>query len=172
MVRDVLREKFLQCLEAADGRSGNSRLRETLGWQEDTYWKVQAALIEEGAILSGRGRGGSVSLVTASEQVSPKQAAKAVNTPRALRSQQESAKVKNAKMKKVTNDAAGRAETEAMKLTAARRSGGVVKKSTLYSSLWASCDELRGGMDASQYKDYVLFMLFIKYVSDKYGDQR
>lgn len=45
-----------------------------------------------------------------------------------------------------------------------------VKKSELYSSLWASCDELRGGMDSSQYKDYVLFMLFIKYVSDKYGD--
>ncbi len=36
-----------------------------------------------------------------------------------------------------------------------------VKKSDLYSSLWASCDELRGGMDASQDKDYVLFMLFI-----------
>ena len=35
-----------------------------------------------------------------------------------------------------------------------------IKKSDLYSSLWASCDELRGGMDASQYKDYVLFMLF------------
>jgi type I restriction enzyme M protein len=45
-----------------------------------------------------------------------------------------------------------------------------VKKSDLYSSLWASCDNLRGGMDASQYKDYVLFMLFIKYVSDKYAD--
>ena len=45
-----------------------------------------------------------------------------------------------------------------------------IKKSDLYSSLWASCDELRGGMDASQYKDYVLFMQFIKYVSDKYGD--
>jgi type I restriction enzyme M protein len=45
-----------------------------------------------------------------------------------------------------------------------------IKKSDLYSSLWASCDELRSGMDASQYKDYVLFMLFIKYVSDKYGD--
>src|SRR5712671_21777 len=45
-----------------------------------------------------------------------------------------------------------------------------LKKSELYSSLWASCDELRGGMDASQYKDYVLFMQFIKYVSDKYGD--
>ena len=45
-----------------------------------------------------------------------------------------------------------------------------IKKSELYSSIWASCDELRGGMDASQYKDYVLFMLFIKYVSDKYAD--
>ncbi len=45
-----------------------------------------------------------------------------------------------------------------------------IKKSDLYSSLWQSCDELRGGMDASQYKDYVLFLLFIKYISDKYGD--
>ena len=44
-----------------------------------------------------------------------------------------------------------------------------LKKSELYSSLWAGCDELRGGMDASQYKDYVLVLLFIKYVSDKYA---
>ncbi len=44
-----------------------------------------------------------------------------------------------------------------------------LKKSELYSSLWSSCDELRGGMDASQYKDYVLVLLFIKYVSDRYA---
>jgi type I restriction enzyme M protein len=44
-----------------------------------------------------------------------------------------------------------------------------LKKSELYSSLWQSCDELRGGMDASQYKDYVLTLLFMKYVSDKYA---
>jgi type I restriction enzyme M protein len=44
-----------------------------------------------------------------------------------------------------------------------------IKKSELYSSLWASCDELRGGMDASQYKDYVLVMLFVKYISDKWA---
>ena len=44
-----------------------------------------------------------------------------------------------------------------------------VKKSELYRSLWSSCDELRGGMDASQYKDYVLTLLFVKYVSDKYA---
>lgn len=46
-----------------------------------------------------------------------------------------------------------------------------IKKSELYSSIWASCDALRGGMDASQYKDYVLSFLFIKYVSDKYADR-
>jgi type I restriction enzyme M protein len=45
-----------------------------------------------------------------------------------------------------------------------------IKKSELYNSLWSSCDVLRGGMDASQYKDYVLVLLFIKYVSDKYAD--
>ena len=39
----------------------------------------------------------------------------------------------------------------------------------VYSFLWVSCDELRCGMDASQYKDYVLVMLFIKYISDKYA---
>lgn len=42
-----------------------------------------------------------------------------------------------------------------------------LKKSQIYSSLWQSCDQLRGGMDASQYKDYVLTLLFMKYVSDK-----
>ncbi len=45
-----------------------------------------------------------------------------------------------------------------------------IKKSELYGSIWKSCDELRGGMDASQYKDYVLVLLFIKYISDKYAD--
>ena len=44
-----------------------------------------------------------------------------------------------------------------------------LKKSQLYRSLWQSCDELRGGMDASQYKDYILTLLFMKYVSDKYA---
>ena len=47
-----------------------------------------------------------------------------------------------------------------------------LKKSELYSSLWASCDELRGSMDASQYKDYVLVLLFVKYVSDKAASQK
>ena len=47
-----------------------------------------------------------------------------------------------------------------------------IKKSELYSKLWASCDALRGGMDASMYKDYVLVVLFLKYVSDKYAGDK
>jgi len=47
-----------------------------------------------------------------------------------------------------------------------------IKKSQLYSSLWQGCDELRGGMDASQYKDYVLVLLFVRYVSDKFAGKK
>jgi len=47
-----------------------------------------------------------------------------------------------------------------------------VKKSELYRSIWESCDALRGGMDASQYKDYVLALLFVKYISEKYAGQQ
>lgn len=44
-----------------------------------------------------------------------------------------------------------------------------IKKSDIYRSLWESCDQLRGGMDASLYKDYILTLLFVKYVSDCAG---
>lgn len=47
-----------------------------------------------------------------------------------------------------------------------------IKKSDLHSSLWASYDELRGGMNASQYKDYLLVLLFVKYLSDKYAGEK
>lgn len=42
-----------------------------------------------------------------------------------------------------------------------------IKKSQLYGRLWKSCDELRGSMEPSQYKNYILTLLFVKYVSDK-----
>ena len=151
-------ERFLATLQSLGGSAGNGKLREELGWQESTYLRIKQVLIEQGDIVSGRGRGGSVALAeTAAVGKRPvthlvSQQAKAVK-PSAL-----STKTKAAKMQ---------ADTETA--SSVRRSG-VVKKSDLYSSIWASCDELRGGMDASQYKDYVLFMLFIKYISDKYGN--
>lgn len=47
-----------------------------------------------------------------------------------------------------------------------------VKKSELYSILWEACNKLRGGVEPSRYKDYVLVLLFFKYVSDRYKGQR
>ncbi len=47
-----------------------------------------------------------------------------------------------------------------------------VKKSELYSLLWEAANKLRGGVEPSRYKDYVLLLLFFKYVSDRYQDQK
>jgi type I restriction enzyme M protein len=55
-------ERFLEALAALGGSAGNARLQAELGWQEATYSRVQAALVEERKIVKGRGRGGSVAL--------------------------------------------------------------------------------------------------------------
>jgi len=47
-----------------------------------------------------------------------------------------------------------------------------IKKSELYSKIWKGCDKLRGKMDASLYKDYILVLLFVKYISDKYENKK
>lgn len=60
-----LQAKFLSCLRDLGGKSGNGSLRDALGWEETTYDTVKAELVSEGKVLPGRGRGGSVSLVTA-----------------------------------------------------------------------------------------------------------
>ena len=62
MVREALRERFIAILEEYGGSAGNARLREALGWNESTYANVKNALIDEGLIVPGRGRGGSVAL--------------------------------------------------------------------------------------------------------------
>jgi type I restriction enzyme M protein len=78
MVREALRQRFLAALRQSGGSAGNTRLCGELGWQDDTYWAVHAALIEEGVVEAGRGRGGSVSLVNGERhpaaQVRPVQA--------------------------------------------------------------------------------------------------
>ena len=56
---------LLSALKRLGGSVGNGRLREALAWPEDRYWAAQTALLDAGALISGRGRGGSVSLPTA-----------------------------------------------------------------------------------------------------------
>ena len=43
-----------------------------------------------------------------------------------------------------------------------------IKKSEIYSQIWAACDKLRGGVEPTRYKDYILTLLFVKYVSDRF----
>jgi type I restriction enzyme M protein len=69
MVRESLRQRFISELDALGGSAGNTRLQAQLGWQDDTYWNVHAALIEDKTITKGRGRGGSVSLAASSDNV-------------------------------------------------------------------------------------------------------
>ncbi len=66
MPRESSKDRFLNALRAFGGSAGNARLSAALGWQEPTYWRVHASLVEEGVILKGRGRGGSVSLAASS----------------------------------------------------------------------------------------------------------
>jgi type I restriction enzyme M protein len=58
-------ERFLEVLKELGGSAGNGRLRNQLGWQEDTYERARDALVEAGLVAKGRGRGGSVALVEA-----------------------------------------------------------------------------------------------------------
>lgn len=154
-------ERFISTLEAMGGSAGNQRLREALGWQESTYDGIKQQLLEESRIISGRGRGGSIALSTIAYA-----AHKELEASTEVHEATVSYLKAKTKADSLSRDKA--AAAPAAKTLAPRN--GVVKKSDLYSSIWASCDELRGGMDASQYKDYVLFMLFIKYISDKYGN--
>jgi len=145
-------ERFISALETMGGSAGNQRLREALGWPENTYDSIKQQLLAEQRIVNGRGRGGSVAILESIEAMK----ARIINS---LAVREVSAPYENKAVKEASP-----------KNAAPGQRTGVVKKSDLYSSIWASCDELRGGMDASQYKDYVLFMLFIKYISDKYGN--
>jgi type I restriction enzyme M protein len=154
MVIESLRRRFLETLRSRGGQSGNLALRESLNWRDSTYDQVKTALLNEGVITAGRGRGGSVALAKAN---SPSQSTRPTKEPPSRGTKATTARTE-----------VGTEVTTRSNGNGARRSA-VIKKSDLYSSLWASCDELRGGMDASQYKDYVLFMLFIKYITDKYG---
>jgi hypothetical protein len=56
MVRESLRHRFVIALESMGGSAGNGKLQDELGWQDDTYWGVHAALIEDRTITKGRGR--------------------------------------------------------------------------------------------------------------------
>lgn len=51
---------LLASLRKAGGSAGNGYLRDLLAWRQARYWSAREALLEEGKVVKGRGRGGSV----------------------------------------------------------------------------------------------------------------
>ena len=47
-----------------------------------------------------------------------------------------------------------------------------ISQQEINDTLWRACDTFRGTLDPAQYKDYLLVMLFLKYVSDVWTDKQ
>lgn len=65
MARESLRQRFVDTLKSLGGSAGNGKLQAKLGWQDDTYWGIHAALVEDETIIKGRrpGRSGIISSI-------------------------------------------------------------------------------------------------------------
>ncbi len=142
MVREALRERFLAVLSELGGKAGNQRLNTELGWQDDTYWQVHAALVEDGTIVPGRGRGGSVSLA-GSEKAAVEPPPPAVQEAKPVQRREKRA-------------------------AASAPANGNGTTAGLEAKLWAAADALRNNMDAAEYKHVVLGLIFLKYISDAF----
>lgn len=136
-------KRFIEVLESLGGSAGNVRLRTELGWQDSTYVRIKQRLVESGAVVSGRGRGGSVSL--AEGKAKPK---KIFVTEKPRKDEQTLASAKTAKADESSsrNDASLGFETE----------------------LFKTADKLRGNMEPSDYKHVALGLIFLKYISDAF----
>jgi type I restriction enzyme M protein len=141
MVREALRERFVQALTEAGGSSGNGRLMDELGWQESTYQAVKEALLDDGVIVLGRGRGGSVKLASEADSTV------ATSPPKAEAVDEGRAKAQPA------------------------RPSGKLTQSELESHLWRAADILRGHVDAGKFKDYIFGLLFYKRLCDVWDEE-
>ena len=83
MADQARKDSFLAVLTGLGGSAGNAKLRETLGWDEATYDRIKQAVIDDGAVVPGRGRGGSVAIPGA--PVAPPAAAQAAQVDRQVR---------------------------------------------------------------------------------------
>jgi len=149
MARADLLKRFIDVLTEMGGSAGNLRLQETLGWQEETYEQVKAELIVDGEIVTGRGRGGSVKLKNAIP-----------------------AETSNAAQDKETSEE--QAVPTPVRETATRRakSNGNGANLGFEAELFKAADKLRGNMEPSDYKHVALGLIFLKYISDAFGEKR
>jgi type I restriction enzyme M protein len=138
VTRQALRDKFVAVLTELGGSAGNGRLRDSLGWAEATYDAVKGELIDDGVVIPGRGRGGSVSLAgaerTEAVQEKPPAPVRASAAP--------------ARANGNGNGKGGDLGFEA--------------------ELFKAADKLRGNMEPSDYKHVALGLIFLKHISDSF----
>jgi len=142
----------------ADGSAiGNqalqARLQQKLGesWSESTYWEARDALIQQGVLKKGRGRGGSVRLADPRAETPKPEEAVATSPSR-------STKAAPVRKKKPRRSAEGGNDSH----------GATIR---FEDKLWAAADKLRGNMDAAEYKHVVLGLIFLKYISDAFMEK-
>ncbi|MFS8037920.1 type I restriction-modification system subunit M [Xanthobacter sp. AM11] len=153
MARQVLKDKFTALLAELGGSAGNGRLLEALAWEKATYDAVKAELIDEGVILSGRGRGGSVRLADAADME--------VDEPPAEDTPVEDPPAAPARPK------APRAPT-----TGNGKGNGKGGDLGIEAELFKTADKLRGNMEPSDYKHVALGLIFLKHISDSFEAKR
>jgi type I restriction enzyme M protein len=148
MASQAKKNKFIAALTELGGSAGNGRLREALQWIEATYNAVKDDLLAEGAIVLGRGRGGSVALAASDDETEDTdQKAEAT-------AMQAAAPVKT---------------TSPVKPLRAKGNGGNLG---FEAELFKAADKLRGNMEPSDYKHVALGLIFLKHISDSFEAKR
>ncbi len=142
MARETLRNRFIAVLHELGGSAGNRRLQDELGWQPDTYERVRDALVEEGAVLRGRGQGGSVSLADQGVRAAP------------------------ARAKAPAQDAAARAEAPPPRA----RAKAIIRNAGGFEQTFKAIDNVlrneAGQTTELDYTEQTSWMLFLKYLDD------
>ena len=148
MASQAKKDKFVAALTELGGSAGNRRLREALQWMEATYNAVKDGLLAEGAIVLGRGRGGSVALAPSDDETeNSDQEAEAMAVPAAT-------------------------PVQAAATTKPVRANGNGGNLGFEAELFKTADKLRGNMEPSDYKHVALGLIFLKHISDSFEAKR
>ncbi len=147
-MRDVLRERFVETLKELGGSAGNGRLRELLGWKEETYWRVQTELVDEGVVSVGRGRGGSVALSVKIEKKRTAQPALPITHPAPAPA------APSAPRRNGNSDQSDKG-----------RNGANLG---FEAQMFLAADKLRKNLEPSDYKHVALGLIFLKHISSAF----
>lgn len=154
-----LRQALLAAVPVDGSSIGNQSLLERLKNQfeqltEEAYLEARDALIAQGVLLKGRGRGGSVMRAEAQEQSLAEQA------------------LRKARQRQETLELEEPSEPKAKPARVPAKIKAATGIEDMKKTLWAAADKLRANMDAAEYKHIVLGLIFLKYISDSFAGLR